>query len=201
MPAAERQQRTDSQRICAGCRQHEAREELLRFVLAGDPPELVPDVRRRTGGRGVSVHPRRRCLETAVKSGALRRGLRSAGCADAATLARWAIEQYARRIEGLLGAAQRSGYAVIGQERVRDAMARREVALLIVAGDAAENREELMRSAERLGGSCLVHADKAELGRLFGRETVAVVAVTERAIAKELQHAARCAAELVAEAS
>jgi ribosomal protein L7Ae-like RNA K-turn-binding protein len=174
---------------------------LLRFVLAGDPPELVPDVQRRAPGRGVSVHPSRRCLELAVRSGALRRGLRTEQAADAGQLATWAAGQYTRRVAGLLTAAYSSGRAVFGSERVRAAITSRGAKLLIVASDASDQKDELIRAAERLGGNCLVHGDKASLGRLFGREMVAVVAVMDSGIARELQHAARCAAELIAEAS
>jgi predicted RNA-binding protein YlxR (DUF448 family)/ribosomal protein L7Ae-like RNA K-turn-binding protein len=201
MPLHDRDARGDAQRTCVGCRHTDERTALLRFVLAGDPPQLVPDVPRRASGRGVSVHPRRRCLEAAVRNGALSRGLRTQQTADAGELARWASGQYTRRVEGLLIAAYRSGRAAVGTERARDAIARRSVSLLVIAGDASDSREALIRSAEKLGGSCLVYGDKLSLGRLFGRETVAIVAVTDPAIALELQHAARCAAELVAEAS
>jgi predicted RNA-binding protein YlxR (DUF448 family) len=180
-------------RTCVGCRQRDERTALMRFVLAGDPPQIVPDVARRAGGRGVSVHARRHCLETAVRSGALRRGLKAdVPGVNADELARWASGQYARRLNGLLLAAQRGGHAAVGTERVRDAIARRRAALLVVAGDASDAREELMAAAERLGGHCVLFGDKAGLGRLFGRETVAVVAVTDGNIAQEMQRAARC---------
>jgi predicted RNA-binding protein YlxR (DUF448 family)/ribosomal protein L7Ae-like RNA K-turn-binding protein len=201
MQHADQSERPGAQRTCVGCRQSDDRTALLRLVLAGDPPQLVPDVSRRGGGRGVSVHPRRRCLDAAVRSGALRRGLRTQESADAAQLAGWASGQYRRRMDGLLSAAYRSGHAAIGTERVRDAIGRREATLLVVAGDAADNRRDLVEAAQRIGGSCLVHADKASLGKLFGRETVAVVAVSDPLIAEELQRAARCAAQLDAEAS
>lgn len=66
---------SESSRACAGCRQTDARDVLLRFVADGDPPMLAPDIRRRAPGRGVSVHARFRCVEAAVRNGALRRGL------------------------------------------------------------------------------------------------------------------------------
>lgn len=187
-------------RMCVGCRQPDERAALLRFVLAGDPPQVVPDLPRRAGGRGVSVHPRRGCLDAAVRNGALRRAFKTELPAlDAGDLARWASGQYARRLDGLLHAAHRSGHAAIGTERVRDAIASRRAALLVVAGDATEQRQDLMTAAERLGGHCVLYGDKAGLGRLFGRETVAVVAVTEQNIAEEVQRAARCAALLIDE--
>jgi predicted RNA-binding protein YlxR (DUF448 family)/ribosomal protein L7Ae-like RNA K-turn-binding protein len=188
--------RDEIARTCVGCRQRDDRGALLRFVVAGDPPQAVPDVSRRATGRGASVHPRRRCIDAAVRSGALRRALRAELVTNADELVLWASGQYGRRVDGLLTAAYRSGAAVIGTERVRDVIAAKRAAVLVVAGDATENRQELMRAAERLGGSCLVHGDKASLGRLFGRETVAVVAIVDRDIATELQNAARCAAEI-----
>jgi predicted RNA-binding protein YlxR (DUF448 family)/ribosomal protein L30E len=186
--------------MCAGCRQKGERNGLLRFVLAGDPPAVVPDVRRRGAGRGVSVHPRRRCLDAAVRAGAFKRAFKRPVAPDASELAHWAESQYGRRIDGLLSSAHRAGHAVYGTDRVRDALRERQVRLLVVASDARGDREEIIRSAERLGGACLVHADRTALGALFGRESVAVAAVTDPAIAEELQVAARCVAEL-AEAS
>ncbi len=201
MSTPDSNERVQAQRTCVGCRKPDGRAELLRFVLAGDPPQPVPDVSRREGGRGVSVHPLRRCVEAAVRSGALARGLRTRQAVDAQQLLQWAGGQYARRIRALLGAARRSGSAAIGGERAREAIAARRARLLVVAGDAVDNRRELTEAAARLGASCLVHGDKADLGKLFGRETVAVVAVTDPLIAEELQRAARCAAQLVAEVS
>jgi predicted RNA-binding protein YlxR (DUF448 family)/ribosomal protein L30E len=188
--------RDEIARMCVGCRERADRGALLRFVVAGDPPQIVPDVSRRADGRGASVHPRRRCLDAAIRSGALRRALRADLVSSADELAQWASGQYGRRLEGLLAAAHRSGRAAVGTERVRDAIADKRAVVLVVAGDATENRQELMRAAERLGGSCLIHGDKASLGRIFGRETVAVAAITDRGIADELQSAARCAAEI-----
>ena len=197
-------QRHEPVRTCVGCRQKDGRLALLRFVLAGDPPQLVPDVPRRASGRGVSIHPRRRCLDAAARNGGLVRGLRAGGPAamkiDPDQLADWASGQYTRRFEGLLIGAYRSGHAVVGADRARDAMSTQRAFLLMVAGDAADKRQELVAAAGRLGKSCIVYADKAQLGGLFGRETVGVVAVTDMDIAAELQHAMQCAA-LLAEAS
>ena len=88
---------------------------------------------------------------------------------------------------------------MVGTERVRDAIAAKRAVLLVVAGDAAESRDELMRSVERLGGQCLVYGDRASLGALFEREMVAVLAITDRArgmktSAVSCEIPARCAA-------
>lgn len=190
----------ESIRTCVGCRQKDGRLALLRFVLAGDPPTIVPDVPRRASGRGVSIHPTRRCLAAAVRNGGLGRGLRAGLPVDVDQLAEWTRGQYARRIDGLLVSAYRAGQAVLGSDRARDAIESQRAQLVVVASDASERREDLVSAAERLGRHCIVHTDKASLGRLFGRDMVAVVAITELDIATELQHATQCAA-LLAEAS
>lgn len=117
---------TESSRACAGCRQREDREALLRFVAGGQPPQLAPDIRRRAPGRGVSVHPRYRCVEAAVKSGALRRGLGltadSGTEVSARQLSQTAADQYKRRATGLLHAGHRARKLALGTEAVRFAL-------------------------------------------------------------------------------
>ncbi len=178
-----------AERTCAGCRQRDAREALVRFVLGPDG-RPVADVSRRLPGRGVSVHPRRACLETAAHRGGMSRGFRRAVDADPDVLAGQVTAQLRRRLEGLLIAARRSKLLVVGTEAVRARMRERPPALLLVARDAAGRRDELVRSAERLGERCLVSFDKTELGRLFGRDEVGVVAITDRGIAEEVVRAA-----------
>jgi predicted RNA-binding protein YlxR (DUF448 family)/ribosomal protein L30E len=192
---------TDGSRSCVGCREKDAREALLRFVADGDPPVFAPDIRRRALGRGVSVHPRYRCVAAAVRTGAFRRGLHVESSATARELSQSAAAQYERRAEGLLLAARRSRHIALGTEAVRDAIASRSVQLLLVASDAEGSREELLEAAARLGRDCLVWRNKQELGRLYGRALLSIVAILDAGIASELRHVVRCAAELVAEDS
>jgi predicted RNA-binding protein YlxR (DUF448 family)/ribosomal protein L30E len=187
-------------RSCVGCRQTESRDALLRFVAAGDPPAFAPDIRRRASGRGVSVHPRFRCVAAAVRSGALRRGLGVDVNPTARELAESAAQQYQRRAEGLLLAARRAKHLALGTEAARDAIGMRKVQLLLIAQDAEGSREELTEAAARLGRSCLVWSNKQELGRLCGRALLSIVAVLDAGIASELRHVVRCAAELAEDA-
>ena len=168
----------------------------MRIVLAGEPPRAVPDVARRAGGRGVSVHARRACLEQAVKGGGLQRALKREPGSTAEELTKWAVGQYVRAVQALIAAALRGGQAVLGAERVRDAMNERRVELLIVAGDAGDGHEGLLHAAERLGRRCIVLGDRASLGKLAGRELVAVMAITDPHFAERTRDAALLAAEL-----
>jgi predicted RNA-binding protein YlxR (DUF448 family)/ribosomal protein L7Ae-like RNA K-turn-binding protein len=172
----------------------------LRFVLAGDPLAVVPDVRHSGGGRGASVHPRKSCVARAAQSGAFSRAFKREVRANPEELVSWAIGQYERRFDGLLIAAARSGHAALGTERVREAIESSRARLLIVASDSEAKRGDVMAAARRIGGSCLVRGEKTQLGRLFGRDEIAVVAVTDSALSSALLEAARHVAEL-AEAS
>lgn len=192
-------------RSCAGCRQTDDREALLRFVVAGapqdsEPVQIAPDVRRRAPGRGVSVHPRFRCVEAAVRTGALRRGLGVSDASTARELSSMAVAQYQRRAAGLLSAAQRARRLALGTEAVRSALAARTVQLLLVASDAEGSREELVGAAQRLGRHCLVWNNRQELGRQFGRALLSIVGVLDAGIATELRHVVRCASELAEDA-
>ena len=93
-------------------------------------------------------------------------------------------------------AARQGGHVVLGTEAVRDAIRHKRAELLLVARDSAGRRNEILRSADQLADRCLVLGDKEELGRLFGRTTLGVLAVLDRPVADELSFAARCAADL-----
>jgi predicted RNA-binding protein YlxR (DUF448 family) len=62
-------------RMCAGCRGRAAKAELLRIV-ARDGVGMV-DERRTAPGRGVYLHPRRECLDQAVRRRSMGRLLRA----------------------------------------------------------------------------------------------------------------------------
>lgn len=61
------------QRMCAGCRGRGAKSELIRLVWDG-AASVILDHRQRLAGRGVYLHPS--CVDKAVKSRAIARGLR-----------------------------------------------------------------------------------------------------------------------------
>jgi predicted RNA-binding protein YlxR (DUF448 family) len=195
---------SDSTRTCVGCRQTDERGALLRLVAIpaerGEPVTLVPDIRKRESGRGVSVHARYRCLEGAVASGAFKRAFRAPVVSSARELATSARDGYDRRAQGLLIAARRARKLAIGTEAVRDAITERRARLLLVAADAEGSREELERAAERLGRACLVWNNKQGLGRLFSRPTLSILAVLDIGIADELLSVVRATAELAEDA-
>jgi predicted RNA-binding protein YlxR (DUF448 family)/ribosomal protein L7Ae-like RNA K-turn-binding protein len=191
----DRTAQTAAKRTCAGCRQKDDRDALLRLVLLGDPPRVVPDVRRRARGRGVSVHPRRRCVEKVLRGNTVQRVFRCVVAAPSADdIVGWAIGQYHRRIEGLMITAWRSRHIAIGREAVRDAINRRSVALLVQASDANQGQWVCSDAMTKFDIGRVVFGTKESNGRLFGREAVGVLGILDRGIAESIANAIdRCA--------
>ena len=66
-------------RTCLGCRRTDSRSALLRVTARQDGSgaiQVVPDVRRRLGGRGAWLHTDVGCVEQAVRRRAFARALR-----------------------------------------------------------------------------------------------------------------------------
>ena len=179
--------RTTTERTCAGCRQPRSREELVRLAVVPEPPYVVPDARGRLGGRGVWIHADRACIENAARRGGVARSLRRPVTLDPKAIIQGITGQLERRLDGLLLGAHRARKVSVGTDAVRESLGERRIRLLAVAADAAGRREELMAAAERLGTACVVLGDKAAVGRLFGRDAVAVLAIEDRGIADEVR--------------
>ena len=62
-------------RMCAGCRERAAKAELIRIVARNGVG--VVDESQTEPGRGVYLHPRRECLDQAVKRRSMGRLLRA----------------------------------------------------------------------------------------------------------------------------
>ncbi len=62
-------------RTCVGCRERGGKEELVRVVRTSESTAAV-DVTGHAPGRGAYVHPRRECLDGAVRTRAFVRALR-----------------------------------------------------------------------------------------------------------------------------
>jgi predicted RNA-binding protein YlxR (DUF448 family) len=194
MEAVEMQR--ESERTCAGCRRTAGRDALLRFAWDPARARLCPDPKHKLGGRGVSVHPDRVCLDEAARRG-FARALKRSVDVDVEELAGAASRLYERRVEGLLLAARRAGPLVTGTTAVWDALrAPGPAGLVLFAHDAAGHREELAREASARGWEVASFGDRASLGRLMGRAELAVVAIRDARIASAIGLALTRAARL-----
>ncbi len=93
-------------------------------------------------------------------------------------------EAQAKRVLGLLGLGVRGRLAVVGVDRVREAVRRGTVHVAVVARDASPNSRQKIDGL--LAGRAVptLEVDSAaDLGRIAGRETTAVIAVLDRKLA------------------
>lgn len=181
-----------SRRMCAGCGTRTEAVELVRLVVGPSAPFVAVDLGRRLGGRGVSVHPKKACIRSAALRGGLARELRGVAQVEPESLERMIIEQFERRVRGLLSAAQRARSLAVGADAVRSALKANRGDLLIRARDSRGRGDELARAAATLGCATATWGTKASLGDTFGRAELGVVLVMDRGIARAVVDCLSC---------
>lgn len=159
------------------------RSSLLRFVVSPSG-ELVPDLAARLPGRGLWLTPRRVILEKAVASRLFARAARQPVSAPP-DLADRVEALLAQRCRDAIALARRSGRAVAGLEKVREAVRSGKAELLLVALDGAEGGRRKIRSVG-CGLPLVSVLTGVEMGAVFGREHVVNVAVCERRLSSRL---------------
>jgi predicted RNA-binding protein YlxR (DUF448 family)/ribosomal protein L30E len=186
MPTATPSKRT-AVRTCAGCRESAPREALVRVVL-GEDGAIGVDLKGSEHGRGAWLHARPGCIRKAARGG-LARSFRSEVRARPEALAAAVARGFEARIHGLLMAARRSGRLALGSAAVEREIEEERARLLVVARDAraAADASPVVRMIG--AGKAAAWGTKRDLGALFGREEVAVLAVLEPRLAAALKAA------------
>jgi ribosomal protein L7Ae-like RNA K-turn-binding protein len=153
--------------------------------VLGSAGRVVPDLAGKAFGRGAWVHPTPACLGKAAPRG-LSRSFRCQVTTSATEL--WLTFRAAadRRIEGLLGAAERAGRLAVGSSLARDAFEAGHARLVLVATDARAAADAAWVYEAVRRGIGLAWGKKAVLGHALGREEVAVAAVLDEGIAQAL---------------
>ena len=177
-------------RTCVGCGTKAAPLDLVRVVLA-PPAEIVIDAAGGAFGRGAHVHPRIDCVARACRGG-FARAFKAEVRAEAATVAQAIADAFARRFDGVLSGGRGARALAVGADAASEALAG-GAPLVVVAVDAESivRRGPIARAIAE--GRAVAWGTKAGLGRLLGRDEVAVVAVSKSSIASELQRVTRIA--------
>ena len=131
---------------------------------------IVPDVDERLPGRGYWVSADRDVLRGAVEKRLFARAARRSVTVDPALVERVGLLLTRRCVE-TLSLARRSGAAVCGQTKVRQALEAGRPGILVEAGDGAEDGRARLRAlaGDRSVVSCLA---AAEIATAFGRDHV-----------------------------
>jgi predicted RNA-binding protein YlxR (DUF448 family)/ribosomal protein L7Ae-like RNA K-turn-binding protein len=208
LPRGERGSRgtRESMRTCVGCQARFSAEPEgddpadlhVRVVLGpsegAGKPEVAIDFAGTTFGRGAHLHVRPACVERACRGG-LARAFKRPVAANPKALALQIVQAADHRIRGLLLGARRAKLLAFGEE-AREAVASEKAQLAVVAVDAGGSGTKGALLGALKDGRVIAWKTKAELGVLFGREEVAVVAVTHPGVAAQI-HCARAAADAV----
>ena len=90
-----------------------------------------------------------------------------------------------RKILGLAGLGIRGRLAVVGVQQARDAAKRGRLKLALVANDASQNSLDKVASLlSAKGVTTLTDFTAAELGAVAGRESVAVIGVSDAGLSR-----------------
>jgi predicted RNA-binding protein YlxR (DUF448 family) len=156
----------DPERRCIVTGESGPKQGLIRFV-AGPDGSVVPDVAAKLPGRGVYVTATREALDRAAKKGLFARALKQPvtvpdGLSD--MVERLLID----RVVAHVALARKAGRAVCGFEKVRDALAKGGVRVLMQATDGSVRGKSKLWTPT--GARYFAVLTAAELGLSFGRE-------------------------------
>ncbi|MCX7614123.1 MAG: ribosomal L7Ae/L30e/S12e/Gadd45 family protein [Clostridiales bacterium] len=92
------------------------------------------------------------------------------------------------KILNFLGLMKKAGKLVVGDEACYDSVRTRKAKLILVASDASPNALNRAKgyAGETKGGYIKLPATKSELGQIVGRESCAILAVTDKEFAEAL---------------
>jgi ribosomal protein L7Ae-like RNA K-turn-binding protein len=95
-----------------------------------------------------------------------------------------------RKVLGLVGLGLRGRLAIVGVQQVRDAARRDRLKIALVASDASQNSLDKVESLLTARKVVMVpDFSGRELGGVAGRETVAVIGVSDAGLAKGITDA------------
>jgi ribosomal protein L7Ae-like RNA K-turn-binding protein len=90
-----------------------------------------------------------------------------------------------RKILGLVGLGIRARLAVVGVQQVRDAAKRGRLKIALVAGDGSQNSlDKVVPLLSARGVRSIGDFTAAELGAVAGRESVAVIGVSDAGLTR-----------------
>jgi predicted RNA-binding protein YlxR (DUF448 family)/ribosomal protein L7Ae-like RNA K-turn-binding protein len=200
-PVEQIQAEQTSERTCVGCGKRMPAESLVRVVLAETPDQkassVVCDAKGGSFGRGAHVHASPECLVNACKKG-LPRAFKREIKMTPLELAQSIAAAHGRRLAGLLAGGVRAGLVAIGNDAVIEALRSGRSKLVVLAADAAAaaSRDEVRMAVGE--GKSVVFGDRMKLAEAVGRvgaqarEGVAIVAITDHALAGEVRRAWLC---------
>ena len=92
-----------------------------------------------------------------------------------------------QRVLGLIGLATRAGKVVFGSEATMEAIERKKVRLVLVAGDAADRtKENFTFKCEKTGIPVVAISTIDEISKAIGKSNKAVIGIKEKNLVNEI---------------
>jgi hypothetical protein len=156
------------ERKCIATGEVQPKFGLIRFVMGPDG-DVIPDLAGKLPGRGVYVSSDRAALEKSAAKGLFARAFKQPVKVPQDLLA--LVEgMLVRRLVDLISLSRKSGDAVTGYEKVKDALQKEEARVLIQAQDGSERGKSKLSTP--YGGNYIGWLTADELGMAFGRQSV-----------------------------
>ena len=190
------------ERRCILTGRNAARDELTRLAISPAHPDgtcdVLPDVLARAPGRGAWIGVSRDELETAIAKGklkgALARAFKGAALSIPADLGAKIEAALLRALTDRIGLEMRTGYLLLGSERIAEKARGGRVAWLGHAADASVDGARKLDQAWRVGedaegsgkAGVRLPLDRAALSVALGRDNVVHLALTDSAAAQRI---------------
>jgi predicted RNA-binding protein YlxR (DUF448 family) len=162
-----RDERDDPERRCIVTGEVQPKAGLIRFVVGPDGT-VVPDILEKLPGRGMWVTADRAVLDKAGRGQFARAARQPVKVPD--TLAADVEAQLARRVTDLVALARKAGLAVCGFEKVKNALEKGGIRVLLQASDGSLRGKTKLWTPE--GARYFGCLTATELGLAFGRQSV-----------------------------
>ncbi len=174
----------EPERTCIGCRGGFNKQHLVR-IIAG-PAGPVIDYREKMPGRAAYVCPNRQCIEKALSRENLSRALRLKKLSGSVEAFIEILSSSVReKIRSLVTMSMKAGKAAAGYSAVRDALEKGRVQMILCAEDVSEGtKEKVLLQALSIPYANLF--TREEMGGMFGRELVGVIAIEDSGFAQAI---------------
>jgi len=176
-------------RTCIGCNQSLDKFSLIRFVIRKEENLIKIDPFQKENGRGYYVCPDKSCLNKLLKSRKFKQKISNVNKSKIEEFKiNVEIMDQTNKIQSLVGLARRAGKVNLGQQAVEAAIKKKQAKLIVLAKDSAQNtKEQFQTLAKNTKIDIFEIGIKSEWGKLFGRETLAVLAVMHHGFARAIK--------------
>jgi uncharacterized protein len=187
----------ESQRRCLLTGEAMPRTGLIRLALSPDGV-ILPDLSGKLPGRGGWISADRTLFESVAARkrlhGALARALKTGALRLPDDLADMIEKALAHRMMQRLGLENRAGNLIFGADRVREALAKGKILMLLHAGDARPDGADRLDGMARAVGESLetnIHHQRLPFGRdalsaALGRDNPVHIGVTDAGAATRI---------------